>query len=76
MSINTLLLCARCIDQTGHAKKNNNGLAEPLLLLLVVFLEGTRLFSYFSLAFTLVKELEVEAKLPAINFVIFIKLVP
>jgi len=56
--------------------KKNNGLAEPLLLLLVVFLEGTRLFSYFSLAFTLVKKLEVEAKLPAINFVIFIKLVP
>jgi len=31
-----------CIFQTGHAKKRNkNGLAEPLLLLLVVFLEGS-----------------------------------
>jgi len=46
-------------------KQSNNGLAEPLLLLLAVFLEGTRLFSSFSLAFTYVKELE----LPAINVV-------
>jgi len=42
-------------------KQNNNGLAEPLLLLLVVFLEGTRLFSSFSLGFTYVKELELHA---------------
>jgi len=54
-------------------KQSNKGLAEPLLLLLVVFLDGTRLFLSFSLAFTYVKELEVRAKLPAINFVIFNK---
>jgi len=24
MSINTLLLCARCIEQTGHAKKTEH----------------------------------------------------
>jgi len=42
-------------------KKHSNGLAEPLLLLLVVFLENTRLFSSFSLAFTYVKELELAA---------------
>jgi len=49
---------------TCPKKQSNNGLAEPLLLL-VVFLEGTRLFSSFSLAFTYVKELE----LPATNVV-------
>jgi len=54
-------------------KQNNNRLAQPLLLLLVVFLEGTRFFLSFSLAFTEMKELEVQAKLPAINFVIFNK---
>jgi len=38
----------RCIDQTGHAKKqNNNVLAEPLLLLLVVFLEARTFFRLF-----------------------------
>jgi len=51
-----------CIFQTGHAKKRNkNGLAEPLLLLLVVFLEGTRLVASISLAFNYVKELELLA---------------
>jgi len=50
---------------TFQKKQINNGLEEPLLWLLVVFLEGTRLFSSFSVAFTYVKKLE----LPAINVV-------
>jgi len=56
MSINTLLLCARCIDRTGYAKKTKQHR-----------IGGTScsccLFSSFLLAFTYVKELE----LPAIN---------
>jgi len=64
MSVNTLLLCATEGARTKRdmpKKQNHNGLAELLLLLLVVFLEGTRLFSSLSLAFTYVKELELPA---------------
>jgi len=66
MSINTLLLCARCIDQTGHAKKTEQHRISGAVVVVDCCFSGiTRLFSSFSLAFTYVKELE----LPAINVV-------
>jgi len=66
MSINTLLLCVRCIDQTGHAKNTEQQrISGTVVVVACSFLEGMRLFSSFSLAFTYVKELE----LPAIRII-------
>jgi len=66
MSINTLLLCARCTDQTGHAKKTEQQRISGTVVVVACCFSGKQApFSSFSLAFTYVKELE----LPAIKVV-------
>jgi len=62
MSINTLLLCARCIDQTGHAKKTEQQrVSGTVVVVACCFSEGHATFFVFSLGFTYVKELELQA---------------
>jgi len=61
MSINTLLLCARCIDQTGHTKKKEQQRISGTVVVVACYFSGRHATSSFSLAFTYVKELELHA---------------
>jgi len=48
MSINTLLLCARCIDQTGHAKKTEQQrISGTVVVVACCFSEGHANFFVF-----------------------------